>query len=235
MKFSNVQIKTQLLSGFAILLLFVIVLGVMGISQSGAIADQTKLLYDHPLQVRRAIGQLNADILSIHQDMYSVMLSDSESTITELIVDMDSSIADAFDQIEILESRYLGPRSDIETIEQEFIKWNSIHDETLRLFQEGENAEAVVRTLPNGEGGKQAEVVFIAMEQISAFQINKANELYNNSQQLSAELNRGSHFAKRKLKKHLIVLSPTQLHPNQWQRSGISFSDIYRTFSLQAA
>jgi signal transduction histidine kinase/CheY-like chemotaxis protein/HAMP domain-containing protein len=190
MKISNVQIKTQLLSGFALLLIFVIVLGVVGISQSSAIASQTRLLYDHPLQVRRAIGKLEVDVLSIHRDIRSMMLTDKPSEIIEFIAKMDTREADAFDQIDNLYSRYLGPKSDVDSLKQEFIKWNAIHTETRQLFQEGKIAEAIARTMPDGEGGKQAEVVFGALEQISNFQNNKADELYASSQQLSEDLNR---------------------------------------------
>ena len=190
MKFPNVQIKTQLLFGFAILLFFVIILGVVGISQSSAIAGQTRLLYDHPIQVRRAIGKLEVNVLSIHRDIRSMMLTDKPSDITEFIAKMDTREADAFDQIDILYSRYLGPKSDVDSLKQEFIKWNAIHAETRQLFQEGKTVEAIARTMPDGEGGKQAEVVFAALEKISNFQNNKADELYAGSQQLSEDLNR---------------------------------------------
>lgn len=190
MKFPNVQIKTQLLFGFAILIIFVIILGVVGISQSSAIAGQTRLLYDHPVQVRQAIGKLEVDVLSIHRDIRSMMLTDKPSDITEFIAKMDTREADAFDQIDILYSRYLGPKSDVDSLKQEFIKWNAIHVETRQLFQEGKTVEAIARTMPDGEGGKQAEVVFAALEKISNFQNNKADELYAGSKQLSEDLNR---------------------------------------------
>jgi len=61
MKIIDLKIQTQLQLGFAIVFLLVLVLGWVSWIQTAQIATQTKDLYDHPLQVRRAIGKLTAD------------------------------------------------------------------------------------------------------------------------------------------------------------------------------
>ncbi|MHB9004534.1 MAG: ATP-binding protein, partial [Coriobacteriia bacterium] len=189
MKLSDMKIKTQLQIGFSVIIIFVIALGVIAWSQTGAIAEQTRVLYNNPFQVRRAIGMLRADILSIHLGMKDLMLFHSETEIAETITKIDTFQADAFDQIDILYSKYLGPRSDVDQTKQEFIQWNAIRAETIRLLREGKSSEAAARTQSGGVGGNQAEVLLNGLAQIDTFANNKADELFAKSQVLNNTLN----------------------------------------------
>lgn len=189
MKISKMKINTKLKLGFAIILIFVIVLGAVAWSQSNAIAEQTRLLYDHPLTVRRAIGLLRSDILSIHLGMKDLMLSQSETEIAETIARMDTLETNAFNQIDILYSQYLGPISDVEQVNQEFILWNTIRSETIRLLREGKTNQAIDRTQSGGVGGDQAKVVLNSLDRIDTFASNKSDELFTNSQLLKNSLN----------------------------------------------
>ena len=189
MKLSSMKIKIQLQFGFAIIIIFVLTIGVVAWFQTGAIAEQTRILYNNPIQVWRAIGEIKADILSIHLGMKDLMLSHSETEIAETITKMDTLQANAMDQIEILYSRYLGPRSDVDQVKQEFIQWNAIRTETIRLLRAGQTREATARTQSGGPGGDQVEVLLNSLGQIDTFAKNKGDELFGNSQLLKNELN----------------------------------------------
>ena len=190
MKKMNLKIQTQLQLGFAIIFIFVIVLGAVAWSQTDRIAAQTQDLYDHPLQVRRAIGTLTADILEIRIDMKDlVFASPSEAQSAEIIGEIETYQSDAFDQIDILTSQYLGPKSHVELVKQELILWNADRAEILRLLREGNIAEAQARTQPGGAGQLQALAVLSALGKIDAFALNKGDEFFANSQSLKAQLN----------------------------------------------
>jgi HAMP domain-containing protein len=121
--------------------------------------------------------------------MKDLMLSTSETGTTETIARMDVLEAYAFNQIEILYSRYLGPRSNVDQVKQEFIQWNAIRAETIRLLREGKTREAAARTQSGGVGGNQVEVLLKELGQIDTFAENKADELFTKSKLLNNTLN----------------------------------------------
>lgn len=190
MKRNALRIKTQFQIGFTIILFFVILLGYISWTQNNQIAEQTQILYDHPFRVRGAIGNLKADVLSIHRFMKDPILSTDETMIANVKINMAIDEADAFAQIDILYENYLGPLSDIDSINEEFIKWNSIRAGTVRLMEEGNREEAAARTFSNGVGGRQADAVLDAIQVVDDFSRNKTIEIYNNSQNLKKLLSR---------------------------------------------
>ena len=190
MKIPDLKIKTQLKLGFAIIFLFVVVLGWVAYIQTDQIAEQTSELYDHPLQVRRAIGKLTADVLTIRLGMRDLAFSSpSEKQTAELINEIEICQSDAFDHLAILASQYLGPKSDVDLAKQEFIRYNANRAQTLRLLREGNIAEAQARILPGGAGEVQAQAVLAALERIDAFALKKGDEFFAQSQSLKVGLN----------------------------------------------
>ena len=80
MNLKNLKISTQLKIGFAAMLLFVIVLGIVSYLQTDKIHQQTEDMYNHPLVVRRTIGFLERDIYAIRVD-----ITDSENGIPYIV------------------------------------------------------------------------------------------------------------------------------------------------------
>ncbi len=190
MKSLNLKIQTQLQLGFAVIAFFVLVLGWAAWSQTDQIAAQTTDMYEHPLRVRRAIGELKADILEIRIGIQGVVFaSQNDAQTAEALGNIETRQAHAFDQIDVLYAQYLGPRSDVDLVKQEFILWNAVRAETLRLLRAGKTAEAEARTQTGGVGGQQSQAVLEALGKIDAFALNKGDEFFSNSQTLKATLN----------------------------------------------
>lgn len=185
----NLKIRTQLILGFGLIFIFVLILGYSLIVQTTRIEEQTTLLYNHPVRVRNAISDFQKNVLLIHRDMKSMMLTDDPDEVTQLIALTESYQANAFQQLDILYDFYLGPPSDIDHLRNEFIYWNSIREETIRLLLSGQEEEAAMRTQSYGVGGKQADVVINAILPIDQFSRNKTEEFYQNAQRVSHESN----------------------------------------------
>lgn len=185
----NLKIRMQLILGFGLIFIFVLILGYTLIVQTTRIEEQTTLLYNHPVKVRNAISDFQKNVLLIHRDMKSMMLTDDPDEVTQLIALTESYQANAFQQLDILYDFYLGPPSDIDHLRNEFIYWNSIREETIRLLLSGQEEEAAMRTQSYGVGGKQADVVINAILPIDQFSRNKTEEYYLNAQRVSHESN----------------------------------------------
>jgi signal transduction histidine kinase/CheY-like chemotaxis protein/HAMP domain-containing protein len=190
MNLKNIKIGTQLQLGFITLLLLVIVLGIVAYIQADRIQEQTGIIFTHPMEVQRSIGRLHKDIFNILEDMDDALLSDSENEIAENVNLIETWKADASDQIDTLYSHYLGSITEIDSLKNSFIRLTAVCDETIRLIHDGNIKEAASRNKDSGINGRQAEMVLNAINTINTFSINKGNELYRNSLEMHASLNR---------------------------------------------
>lgn len=188
MKLENLKIETLLKTGFAILLLFVILIGFISYQQSSEIHQQTEDMYNHPLEVGRSIGELTATVQAIRVDIKNLFMTSEKGEIEADLYNLELLDVNAFKQIEVIRERYLGPASDVDSLEYEYLKWKSIRSEIIRLHRAGEIQEGANRTKTSGVAGKQAAVVLKSLDKISAFASNKSDELYANSSELANTL-----------------------------------------------
>jgi CHASE3 domain sensor protein len=190
MNIKNLKIGMQLRLGFAAMLFFVVVLGAIAYIQTDKIHEQIETLYNHPLQVRRAIGDLKADILLIQRNMKDIFIIQDKAIIAKDLREIQLSQANGFDQIDILYKRFLGKKEEVDTLKQNYIIWTAMRDETIHMIQDVKMQEAASRTSSTGLVGKQAEMLLESLEQIDEFAQNKATSLYENSRDLNDSLNR---------------------------------------------
>ncbi|MFA5848828.1 MAG: response regulator [Bacteroidales bacterium] len=189
MKITDLKIGTQLKISFGVILLLILLLGYLALDHSNKIAQQTTDMYEHPLKVRRALGELKADVLIMHRamkDLVSANNMDTEFFISEIEVYQ----ANAFKQFDFLYGQYLGQRSDIDSTYNSFVRWKAIREETIRLKQEGMANEALARTKPDGQGGSLVTKLMDQIGIIDNFANNKAELFYKSVVEYKEALNR---------------------------------------------
>lgn len=188
MKLKDLEIGTQLRIGLGVILAIVICLGALAWVQMDLLWQETKGLYDHPLVVRRAIGEITADSLTMQRGTIHLCLAEDGQERQTILQGMDVAEADAHRQFDVLYNSYLGPRSDIDEAFQAFVQWKAIRAETIRLLQEGKIAEATRRTKPSGVDGDQAERVLSHIQDISKFASDRGDRFYLAATQLNDSL-----------------------------------------------
>jgi hypothetical protein len=94
MKLNNLKIGTQLRLGLCLILAFLVILGALAWMQMDKLWVQTKTLYEHPLQVHRAIGKLEVDIESMIGHMGNLFLANNDQ---ETMASLQSIEADKTD------------------------------------------------------------------------------------------------------------------------------------------
>lgn len=137
------------------------------------------------------MGRFETAITAMHRDMKDLMLTslDDNKRRANILSQLEINKAEAFRQIEIIESRYLGPANDIETLCLEFIRWNTIREETIRLLQNGEAESAIIlRTTPDGAGGAQVQRLYAQTAKVDQFASGKAKSFHEQSLDLNREL-----------------------------------------------
>jgi signal transduction histidine kinase/DNA-binding response OmpR family regulator/HAMP domain-containing protein len=191
MKLKDLKIGTQLRIGFGAMMLLVAILGFISYQHTNEIAQQTETMYDHPLQVSRAVGELKFNITAMHREMKDLFLPESDERMPVTISNIELYKSDAFEQINILSKWYLGPRPDIDTLKQNFILWNSMREETILLLRAGKKTEAALRTYTeDGIAGIQFENVLISLDKVDVFAQNKAKSLQTKTQEINRSLNK---------------------------------------------
>ncbi len=190
MNIKNLKISTQLKLGLAFMVLLVIALGSTAYIMCDRIQLETETLYNHPLMVRRAIDKLHVDIITIQRDMRDLFLADDEKNAASGVNRIDLAEADASAQLDILYSRFLGPRADIDSVKQAFVSWNSMCDESIRLFRQGRTKEAVERSKNSGVEITQSKVLLAALQKVDDIAVKKGDALFASSVKLTDSLNR---------------------------------------------
>jgi signal transduction histidine kinase/CheY-like chemotaxis protein len=184
MRLRDVKIGLQLQIGLSAILVLVAILGVTAWVQSDGLWQATKGLYDHPLTVRRALGELKIDILSIHWGAEELLLAESEEERERIIEIIDFREANAAKQFDILYESYLGPRKDIDDVNHTFLQCKADRDEMIRLLRAGEASEASAIGIHEA-GGLGATHTGEAMSQIEAmsdFAADKSDQFYEDAQ-----------------------------------------------------
>ena len=175
--------------GFAVLLLFVIVIGWVSFKQVSKIDDKADNFYNHPYQVRKAIGSLINDIQLMRISERDIMLKKSNKTSQDATLLLESSEDDADKQFEILKSQYLGPHADIEEANMAFLRWKVAREENTRLALSGE-VEKAGAALSKGNVAVNREQMLAKIKVIDEFALHKADSLYKSIEDLKDMLDK---------------------------------------------
>jgi len=156
MQLRDMKISTQLRIGIGATILIVVCLGFLAWLQTHTLWQNTRWIYDHPLQVNRAIGMLETDIMGMRVEIRDAILTNNLKGVQTARKRSAVHQADAERQIDFLFDRYLGPHSDIEDIQDSFRGWVSTRDSNWVLIYEGKPDIALGRILDGG-GSRRPE------------------------------------------------------------------------------
>lgn len=184
-RISDLKINTQLNISLGMIVFLVALLGTVAMTQSNDVYQQTQSLYNHPLTVTRALGDLKVDILSIQREMRDMLLSDSQQQISNTIQEIGPYQDDISKQLVILYDRYLGPRNDIDNVKKAYEAWTLFRADTIQLVREGRTAEAISRTEATDVGSQEAQQLQGAVQKMDEFAQEKAADFSQSADQLN--------------------------------------------------
>lgn len=179
MKLQNLKIGTQLRLGLGLILLFVLTLGMASIRQSHFLWLQSKLLYDHPLTVSRAVNGFEIDIAMMHLGMKELLIHENDQDIAKIQQRIAVNEADAIQRLNVLQERYLGPPADIELLRADFAQWNVLRRETIQMLSNGKRTAAIVRSRTGGVDDSKADELLAHSRKIKDFARDKADQFYS--------------------------------------------------------
>ncbi len=189
MKLKDFKISTQLRIGFSILILFVVILSTVSYTQKEKLYQQLDTMYEHPFQVRIALGDIEEHIKSIQFDYRNALLADTRAEIDSAMQQTDVSEDQILKAFNVLEDRYLGSQDQVQNARNAFVLWLSSHEQAREFIYAGKLEEAKKKFRDEGEVGRARAVLLFNIKKIDDFAKAKAEQLFETSKQLKKELN----------------------------------------------
>ena len=188
-EFKSIKYQSKLKISFAAIIIGVLFLSTVSYFQTDKIHNQLEIMYNHPYTNRKAIGNFKADILSIQKDFKDIFISGTPDEISNDRIKIELSKGNAQEQLAILLSQYLGPRSDVDSLKNAYILLIATIDETFRLYDAGNSKSAFERTSSNGINDRCALAVLSRLNTIDIFSVHKADYIFSKANRLDLDLN----------------------------------------------
>jgi signal transduction histidine kinase/DNA-binding response OmpR family regulator/HAMP domain-containing protein len=181
MALKDQKIGTLLMLGFGAMLGFVIILGFVSYRQSAEIHQKTEDIYNHPMKVERALGHLEADILSMRLGNRDLMLAKNEQEKQASLLLMSISETNAENQFDIIKSQYMGPKSDVDEAYKAFLNWKTAREENTKLALSGDIEKVKQNIISTGAVGIYRNKMLNKIKVIDDYANQKGEDLYLNS------------------------------------------------------
>ena len=180
MKFlQNMKIGIRLGTGFMVLIIITVVLGITSISQMTKLAVLTQKLYDHPFAVSNAVLEIEKDIVAMHLSMKDIALAKSNEEIDKVYSTIDKYEKEIMKDFELIKERFLGEKYYWEEAMQAIVDWRSIRESAVRDMKAGNFEQATLTTETTGV--EQIRLINEKMERLLDFARNKAVNFMGNA------------------------------------------------------
>src|ERR1039457_6409221 len=149
--FEKLNIRTQLLAGFAIIVLLMVVTGVYSLVRLDHVASLTTNLYEHPFTVRKSARDAYFDFMQMHYLLKEAVIS--PITLNVSVQKIDEYEKDFFAKMGIVRERFLGNQSEVDDVFRVFEAWMPVRDRIITLLR-ANRIVAAVNVLNDTEAAK---------------------------------------------------------------------------------
>ena len=141
---SRLKIRSRLLAGFGLVVLFLILVGVLSLKN---LVEQGNLMtefYDHPFTVTNAIREADAQIVRMHRAMKDVLLyANDKGEVETALGNLDAAEKIVYEKLAIAREQYLGDKTQIDLIRESLDQWKPVRARTIELVRQKRVAEAI--------------------------------------------------------------------------------------------
>lgn len=180
MKLGNLKIGVRLGGGFALVVIFTLIVGSIAITGMLQLADLTAKMYRHPLTVSNAVRDIKANIIAMHRSMKDVVLAQDGIEINNAEKIVAGYEQEVFKSFEIIFERFLGDQSDVKAAHQAFSDWKAIRDEVIQITKLGDEDKAAAIT--KGKGARHVALLNQKIQFMINFASKKADSFFKNAQ-----------------------------------------------------
>jgi len=182
----KLTVRTRLLLGFILVILFLVSMLIFSIYQQNQLADLNLKQYKHPFMVTNGVARADGNIVRMSRLMKDIAMVKDDAEIVKLSQQVDDLEQKVIDDLVFAKSRYLTSPEEMEKLIQLFKSWKPIRDQVIALKREGKGQEA--GELTRTAGGPKLAEIFAASGKIYDIAMKKAESF----QEASAQAHRFS-------------------------------------------
>ncbi|HUY01892.1 MAG TPA: ATP-binding protein, partial [Rhodocyclaceae bacterium] len=182
------RIVTRLLLGFALVLLTVLVLGALALRSIGQMSDTDADIFQHPFTVSRNILEVKVAVLSAQKLMAERLQGAASAAKVSPEQRLAQENAGIDRHLAVVRQQFLGDRARLDRIDTALAQWRAAGTETLRLAEDGREAEALA--LYRGRDVTQGDALLRAVTDVSGYAADKAVELRDRAERQSRVVTR---------------------------------------------
>ena len=173
---NNLKIRSRLIAGFGIIVLFLVLIGGLSLKNLVAQGDLMNSFYQHPFAVTNAIRSAESNIVRMHRSIKDIVLySKDKHEVETALADLEASEKTVYQELALARERFLGDKSKIDEIKQLMDEWKPIRARTIELAQSGRVPEAI--EFHKTFARRQVTKIDNQIKEVLAFAFNKAKTL----------------------------------------------------------
>jgi signal transduction histidine kinase/CheY-like chemotaxis protein len=188
MKLREMRIGLLLRLGIGMIVTFVLLLGALTWVQSEGIWQQTRVMFEHPLQVRAAVSELRFDLRRADAAMQAQILSGDSHGLAILSHQLDEYTAGTAEHLETMRRQFLGDQKEVDALTVALTRLATARTEAVVLLTHGKTQEGVERVGPLGVVSKHLAEVDARLLAIDSFAADKASQLYRAAERTSMDV-----------------------------------------------
>ena len=172
MAFREKTITTRLLAGFASVLVFTLVLGLLSIRWINSLAQTASDIQEHPFAVSVAIATIKSEVLTNQISLMRLVASSDPEVIQRQAASIDGHRARVDLELANLRQRYLGAARDIDRLAQALQRYREVGNEAMALAKAGNHGKAAA--MVEAQATPLVDTVLACVQDIVGFAANRA-------------------------------------------------------------
>lgn len=179
MNIRNIKIVYRLSAGFAAMIVLMALLGAVAQYQINNLSGLTDKLYQHPFTVSTLMLKIDGNIKNINQAMQAAVLGQDSAQVDSIIDEINTYEKAVMADLEIVNERFLGDKSQTLKMSKLFNEWAPIRNEILEAVRN--NDQAQVKNIMQAKGAAHQNKLNKTTASLIDFAFKKAEDFKKNA------------------------------------------------------
>ena len=142
---SNLKIKSRLIAGFSVVVLFLLLIGAISLRNLAAQGALLTEFLEHPYAVSNTIGDAQEQILRMHRAMKDIVLyGNDRQELENALREIEISEQAVYRDLALTRERFLGDKTKLDRIKELMDQWKPVRSRTVELVRQNKLPEAAV-------------------------------------------------------------------------------------------